>query len=212
MRTDSTIAAARQNGFTLLELICVVTILALLGMISVPKLFNLADLARNVSAEITEDAFGKSVRMAQLACLTALWRNRDNLPGFGDGNLDFNSACYPTDTADQNRIAGQADRCITVWNALLDMAPSIAVAPTPAPGSNGKGNGGGKGVGNGKGGGNGGGGGGGAGGGGGTVADTVTNPDFLAYAQGETCRYEYRRRDTFPPPEFSYDADTGFVD
>lgn len=113
------------KGFTLIELVSVLTILSVLGSTAAPKLFSLANMAKETSVDITVAAFEKSIRMAQLACITSLGRNRDNLPGYGDGNVDFNNYCFPTDTNNQNIINGANARCLRVWNAVLNPPPSI---------------------------------------------------------------------------------------
>ena len=115
----------RASGFTLIELVCVMAILAVLGGVAAPKMFDIVNLARGTSIDVTEEAFEKAVRIAQLACFTSLWRNRDNLPGYGNGNVNFNNACFPTDTNNQNVIGGQPARCLRLWNAILQPAPSI---------------------------------------------------------------------------------------
>ena len=124
-RPSAVRTAPRRAGFTLIELVSAIAILAVLGAVAAPKMFNLVTVARNTSVTATEDAFAQAVRIAQFACLASLWRNKDNLPGYGNGNVDFNSACLPTDTSNQNLIGGQAARCMRVWNAILNPAPSI---------------------------------------------------------------------------------------
>lgn len=119
------IPACRPAGFTLIELVSVIAILAVLGAVAAPRMFNLVNTARETSIEATERAFASAVRIAQIACMTSLWRNKDNLPGYGSNNVDFNNACFPTDTNNQNLIDGRAARCMRVWNAILNPAPSI---------------------------------------------------------------------------------------
>lgn len=61
------------------------------------------------------------------------WAGRDNLPTYADGNVDFNTACYPTDTTgNTNTIGNNAQRCMRVWNAILAVAPTITTAASGA--------------------------------------------------------------------------------
>ena len=54
---------------------------------------------------------------------------KDNLPGYADATVDFNAACFPTDTlGNANTIAGNASRCVNVWKGILLQAPSITTS------------------------------------------------------------------------------------
>jgi MSHA pilin protein MshB len=118
-----------QRGFTLIELVCVLVVLGVLGAVAIPRFTELRTGAHQVAVSGTAAAFGSAVQLAYLACVLHKWAGQDNLPGYAGGNVDFNTACYPTDTTgNANTIGNNATRCMRVWNAILAAAPTITTA------------------------------------------------------------------------------------
>jgi len=122
----------RSRGFTLIELTAVMVILGTLSASAVPRFIDLADEAHAAVVEHTADAFSAGVTIALASCALRNWANRDNLPGYADGVVDFNANCYPTDTNGANTIGNNNARCLRVWNAILAPAPTITTAASGA--------------------------------------------------------------------------------
>lgn len=118
--------ARRGRGMTLVELICVMLIVGVLSVSAVVRFSDVSTAAHRASVGGTADAFATGIRLAFAYCRLKSWANKDNLPGFADGTVDFNTACNPTDTGGQNSIGSNAARCVRVWGAILTLAPSIA--------------------------------------------------------------------------------------
>lgn len=126
-RTGRTLMSrSRVNAFTLIELISTLLILSSLAAVAMPNFVSMTDAAYRAQVAGTAGAFESSVRLANLVCFVRSWANRDNLPGYGSGTLDFNTACFPTDTSgNANTIANNATRCVRVWSGILVASPTI---------------------------------------------------------------------------------------
>jgi hypothetical protein len=111
---------------TLVELICVMLIVSVLSVSAVVRIGTVSTSAHRAGVGGTADAFATGIRLAFSYCQLKSWANKDNLPGFADGTVDFNAACNPVDTNGQNSIANNAQRCVRVWDAILTLAPSVA--------------------------------------------------------------------------------------
>lgn len=122
---------AAHAGFTVIELVCVMVIVSTLAAVAVPRLIDLGDEAYRASVARHAGNFAAAVQFVRLTYLVRSRRgNVDNLPGFGDGNVDTNASGYPTDTANANTIpnnATGANRCRNVFVGVLQ-------APAPVCG------------------------------------------------------------------------------
>jgi prepilin-type N-terminal cleavage/methylation domain-containing protein len=122
-------APGAQHGFTLVELIVVIVILAILSVTALPRFVDLGDEAYHSSVAGTAGNFRSAVVLANAACLTRNFAGFDNLTSFGAGNVDFNANCLPASTNGINNLNVNANRCLQIWNGILLPAPSIS---TPA--------------------------------------------------------------------------------
>lgn len=122
----------REQGFTLLELVVVILIIALLAAVALPRLMSASDDAHAASVNGTAGALAAGVAMVR-----AQWElNRangrgglDNVAGFGDGDVDVNEQGWPVATRSGPGAAG----CAELWRGvLLGSAPSVAVRGSAA--------------------------------------------------------------------------------
>ncbi len=114
-----------QRGFTFLELVLVIVILGILGLVMMPRFIDLTDGAHKAAVSATAGAFETAVNMVHIRYLSlGLSGAQDDLPGYGDNDIDVNTQGYPTDTNGGNTI--NLGRCVRVWNGILMSAPSAA--------------------------------------------------------------------------------------
>lgn len=123
----------RQAGITLVELICVLVVLGALAASALIRFVNLTEDAHRAGVAGTAAAFGSAASLANAACIVRGWQGRDNLPGYGDGRVDFNTNCFPADSSgNANVIANSNARCMRVWNAILATAPTVTTGTSGA--------------------------------------------------------------------------------
>jgi prepilin-type N-terminal cleavage/methylation domain-containing protein len=121
------------NAFTLIELVCTLLILGSLSSFAMPNLVSMTGSAYHAQVAGTAGAFESATKLANLVCFVRSWANRDNLPGYGAGTIDFNTACYPTDTSgNANTIGSNATRCMRVWSGILVAYPTVTTAASGA--------------------------------------------------------------------------------
>ncbi len=122
---------SRAGGFTLIELVLVIALIGLLAALALPRFAALRTEAHRGHVAAVAGGFKSGVALVRTRYLSrGLSGAVDNLPGFGAGDVDVNTAGYPTDTSGANTITG-AGNCLRVWNGILSGPPSISTAASP---------------------------------------------------------------------------------
>ena len=121
--------SVRQRGFTLLELLVVIGIVAILAAVAMPRFMEANSDAHSASVKNTAGALAAGVALArsQWELNRAKGQGVDpqqNVSGFGEGNVDVNAYGWPIATD----AGPSAQGCAEVWNGvLLGSAPSVAI-------------------------------------------------------------------------------------
>lgn len=132
------------KGFTLIELVVVISILSILAAFAIPRFMQAQQNAHNATIQGTGGALASGVMLTH-----AQWvvnggianptnGNNDDLVGFGLGTLDMtngngggNQAGWPAGIDGGNGSNPSNQDCIDLWAAILkEGAPTVSTANT----------------------------------------------------------------------------------
>lgn len=121
-RTDT------ESGFTLLELIVVVALVAIFIAVALPRFEGLVDDAHDSTVRSTGGALASAVTLVHSQWLASRQGGAMmNLAGYGAGTVDVNAAGWPYDSAGSRSRNMSAEQCSRLWRALLHPnAPTVA--------------------------------------------------------------------------------------
>jgi len=113
----------KNTGFTLIELVVVIAILAILSAVALPKFAELSDSAHSSSVEAAGGGFVSAVTLVRSQWLAnGVHTAVTDLPGYGEPNnvLDINVDGWPTGVSGNTNASGMtATECNDVWGALM---------------------------------------------------------------------------------------------
>lgn len=113
----------KQKGFTLIELIAVIVILAILAAIALPRFMDATEEAHRAAVKGTGGALASAVALVraqwEVNKTKGITAPNTDVAGFGAGDVDTNASGWPLGT-------GGALDCTELWDGVLQgSAPVI---------------------------------------------------------------------------------------
>lgn len=115
----------KQRGFTLIELVVVISILAILAAFALPRFAQLSEQAHQSSIRAAAGALSAGVALVKAQWVTngTTVADTDGVAGFGNGDVAATANGWP----DPANTGG----CASMWEALLQSnAPEVATTGT----------------------------------------------------------------------------------
>lgn len=121
-----------QSGFTLVELIIVIVILAIISAAVIPNYFDLSDNAEKSKLQATANAFASSVNIAHASWLAAGGTSTiTSVISESNDTIGVNSDGWPENTSATGGDGTiTANECLALFNALIQNSPSITLSPS----------------------------------------------------------------------------------
>lgn len=121
----------RSSGFTLIELVVVISILGILAIVVLPRLADLSDEAHRSSVDGTWGALAVASNLVHAQWITqGKPPDVDDLRGFGNEDVNLSDEGWAVGTSGTGNSSSMTiATCIEVWRALLiDQAPSVGTS------------------------------------------------------------------------------------
>jgi len=123
-----------EQGFSLVELVVVIILIAILSAILIPRFLDMKDEAQLAQVRATAGAFKTAVQQVKLRFAMLGYATRvQNIPGFGGGNVDTNNIGFPIGTTKGNgneNIGVGNNGCADVWNGIMNVSSTASTGNT----------------------------------------------------------------------------------
>ncbi len=114
-------------GFTLIELMLVIMIICVLAVYALPRFADTGAQAQRVAVRSMGGSLASAVTMVRGQWLVQGVRAaRQDLPGFGAGDVDVTAAGWPAGREGNTGPAMTTATCMELWRALLQGTPPAA--------------------------------------------------------------------------------------
>jgi prepilin-type N-terminal cleavage/methylation domain-containing protein len=121
---------SKQSGFTLIELVIVIVLIAIVSAFALPRFADLSDEAELAQVRGIAGNLQASVKTVKSVFQAGGFSTRtQNLARFGDGTIDTNNIGYPIGTGKGNgneNVGPGANGCVGIWQGVLESPPSVA--------------------------------------------------------------------------------------
>ena len=126
----------KAGGFTLIESVVVIVLLGTIAAKALPQFVNVTDAAHHANAAAMAGAVRSAATLVEATYVVKGRAGVQNsVNGFGGNNVDVNAFGYPVDTTSTNPTNNatiNANKCLRVWNGVLDNAPTITTGTSTA--------------------------------------------------------------------------------
>jgi len=120
----------RKRGFTLIEMVMVITIMGILAIVAIPKLGSLTSQARKAAADAIAGGLMAGISISHAQWLANGGNGAASINLEGSQVMYMNQYGWPEDTAAPASGTANANKCLNVWNGLLDNPPLASNSAT----------------------------------------------------------------------------------
>lgn len=123
----------KQSGFTMIEMVVVIALIAILSAVALPRMMNTYDNAHEAAVYGVGGAMASAVVLVRSQWVAnSNTMAVDEVDGFGNSDVATSSEGWPTDVgqgagSSHNNVMDSPERCVRIWRGILVAnAPSVS--------------------------------------------------------------------------------------